>query len=329
MLRIRAALAIGAAVASGLVLLAAVACGGGDPAVPADAPGIDALPIDAPPPGEPWFDEGLRRGRIELVEWVGGAAQVAQAHASFSPQPTQMRFVFYARVAVRHWQQETMRAGSCRLLENEPVFCSSCAGLCVAPEVCEPYPDYASAGDLTFDGLRGPSLTLQPSPFYASQGQLPADAVADDATLTVTATGAAVPAFTVATTAVPPLDPSVAPIDNDELLLAGGADVTVTWTAVASADPTARVRLTLDANNVGHGQPYAAVIECDAADVGALTIPAAMIDAFPPASRQEACVGSDCPVSTLARYRRGATLVDGVAVDLVVASQRAFWVVKP
>jgi hypothetical protein len=238
--------------------------------------------------------------------------------------------VFYGRVAVHHWQLETMRAGSCRLLEHEPVFCTACAGVCVAPEVCEPYPDHASAGDLTFAGLRGPPLTLQPSPYwYASQGQLPADAVADDATVTVTATGAAVPAFTVAAAAVPPLDPAVAPIADDELHLADGADRTVTWSAAAPADPTLRVRVTLNANNQGHGNPYAAVIECDAADVGALTISASLIEAFPTTTRHEACEGSDCPVSTITRYRRGSVDVEGVPVDLIVASQRSFWVVHP
>lgn len=317
-----------------MVAATAAACGGASGGGPADAPAIDAVPVDAPPPGEPWFDEGLRRGRIELVELVEQAGPVggaALAHAVFAPQPTAMRFVFYARVAVRHWQQETQRAGSCRLLVHQPVFCSACAGICVAPEVCEPYPDYASAGALTWDGLRGPPLTLQPNPyFYASQGaQLPVDAVADDATVTVTATGDQVPAFVVAAGAVAPLALPVAPITDDTLRLDGGADVTLRWTPVDPLDPTLRVRVAINANNMGHGNPYAAVIECDAADVGALTIPAAMIDAFPPTARLEVCEGSDCPRSTITRYRRGAVEVGGAPVDLVVGSRLEFFVVRP
>ena len=307
------------------------ACGAGGGDVSFDAAAIDAIGVDAPPPGEPWFDEGMRRGRVELMELAGPTPRNALAHALFSPQPTRMRFVFYGRVAVRHWQQETMRAGSCRLLEHEPVFCSACAGLCVAPEVCEPYPDYASAGALTWDGLRGAPLTLQPSPyFYASQGaQLPVDAFADDAAVTVTAAGAEVPAFTITAGGVVPLATPVGPIADDELHLDGGADVTLTWVAAAPGDPELRVRVAINANNMGHGQPYAAVIECDAADVGALTIPAAMIDAFPRTAHLEACEGSDCPASTITRYRRAAADAGGAPVDLVVGSQLTFYVVRP
>ena len=311
------------------ISISAAACGGGGGTSDAGGSAVDAFQPDAPPPGAPWFDDGPHRGRIEVVELAGGPwAGNAQAHAVFAPQPTLMRFVFYARVAVRHWQQETMRAGSCRLLENVPAFCTSCAGICIAPEVCEPYPEYASAGELTFDGLRGPPLTLEPSPyFYASQGaQLPLDAFADDATVSVTATGDQVPAFAIAAGGVPPLS---APLANDELHVADGADATVAWTAVAPADPTLRVRVTLNANNVGHGQPYQAVIECDAADVGTITIPAALIDAFPATQRWRACEGSDCPVSTITRYRKTSVDVEGAPVDLVVGSQIAFWVIHP
>lgn len=304
--------------------LATVAACGASPTAAIDGRAIDAVAIDAPPPGEPWFDEGVRRGRIELLELTTGRAL---AHANFAPQPTRLRFVFYARVAVQHWQQETLRIGACRLLEHRPAFCEACAALCIAPEVCEAFPEYASAGDLTFDGLRTAPLTLQPSPFYASQAELPTDAFADAATITVTASGAAVPAFTVVATAVPPLDPAIAPIANDELGLTTGVDTVLTWTAV---DPTLRVRVAINANNRGHGQPYAAVIECDAADVGALTIASALIDRFPPTQPGSGgCIGSDCPQSTITRYRRGSVDVDGAPIDLIVGAQRPFWVDRP
>jgi hypothetical protein len=125
---------------------------------------------------------------------------------------------------------------------------------------------------------------------------------------------------------VPPL---VAAFANDELPLADGADATVTWTPVDPDDPALRVRLVLNANNQGHGLPYESVIECDAADVGALVVPAAMIDAFPTTERWEACAGSDCPLSTLTRYRKASVDVAGAPVDLAVGSQIMLWVIHP
>jgi hypothetical protein len=312
---------------SGLV----AACGDGDNGETVDAPPavIDGVMFDAPPPGEPRFDVGSHRGRIEVLELAGGPwTGNALAHANFAPAPTLMRFVFYARVAVRHWQRETMRIGSCRLLELTPAFCTACAGICVEDEVCEPYPEYAQAGDLTFDGLHGGPVVLQPNGyFYASQGaKLPVDAFADDATVTVTATGEDVPAFTVNAGGVPPL---VAAFTNDELHVADTADAVVQWTPADPTDPDLRVRLTLNANNAGHGLPYESVIECDTEDVGGLTVPAPLIAAFPTTERWEACAGSDCPLSTLTRYRKGSVDVAGTPVDLAVGSQIHLWVIHP
>lgn len=69
--------------------------------------------------------------------------------------------------------------------------------------------------------------------------------------------------------------------------------------------PGSRLRLTLNANNRGHGAPYQGIIECDIDDArGEVTIAKSLIVAFQSTHRWEICVGNDCPPSTVARYRR-------------------------
>ena len=118
--------------------------------------------------------------------------------------------------------------------------------------------------------------------------------------------------------------PAVAPLVSDveqTVTLAGGADRTFTWQPGGNAT---RVRLSLIADNECHGCPWRAVIECDAPDTGSLTVPRAMIEAFP--ETHPFCAGSDCPTSSLARYARTTAAVPGGGrVALEVASEAVFW----
>jgi hypothetical protein len=156
---------------------------------------------------------------------------------------------------------------------------------------------------------------------YHSRDTIPSDAFDDDATVTVAATGDVVPAFSISARGVPPLE---AAISNGEIELVNGEEFTFTWTP---ADPTSRVRLTVNANNHGHAAPWEAVIECDTEDTGQVTVPAAMIDAFPETYRWEVCEGSDCPLSWLTRYHKTVTDVGGAPVRLDVGSRFYFYVI--
>jgi hypothetical protein len=305
-----------------------VACSGGPGAPPPDATTLDAFRADAPPPGQPHFDVGPRRGRIEVMEVRGPTGQPGQAElqAVLAAQPTVAQFVFYARIGVMHWQAETARVGECRLLEPRLAFCTICDGLCVATEVCEPYPTYGRAGDLTFTGVRAGPFTLTQASgvdptWYASQGELGTDAFAPDATITVRAPGDTVPALEVSAGAVPPLADQL----PETLELTDTTDLRVAWTPT---DGDARVRLRLNSNNAGHGQPYLAVIECDSPDDGEIVIDRSLVETFPSTFEMGACEGSDCPPSTLTRYRSGSADVAGAVVDLVVGSRRDFWILR-
>ncbi len=293
-----------------LFLLAAC---GGDPSSDPDAPGSG---IDAAPDGGMVRD---RTGTVEVTEdhWVftadagGGESRTAQVGARF----------FDGREPQFH--RETMRAGDCALRTFTQASCTpACTdGLCVEADVCEGFPEYVSAGRLTITGLRTAVQIDPQSNYYYPSNPLPPDLFADDTTVTANLAGAVLPAMSITTAAVAPLAPD---ITGGKIVVPypAGADKVIRWTP---AGGDSRVRLTLNANNRGHGQPFEAVIECDVPDAaGQIAVPAAILDAFPATEAWYICAGTDCPPSKLTRYRRGATLVGEREVDLVVGSSFTF-----
>jgi hypothetical protein len=249
----------------------------------------------ADPPGDP--PSGIVRVLETNAEWGAGST----VNARFLAAPTS-------------WHRETLAEGACRLLEFTPAQCDSwCDGACVDTNVCEPWPETRSAGTLTFGGL-AQSLSMSPDElgWYYATTPLPVELFADDAMVTVEASGGTVAGFELAARASPPLVPQ---ITASEITLVDGEDAVVTWTSAGLSD--ARVRLTLNANNAGHGMPYAAIIECEVADTdGEITIPSALIDRFPATQHWEICAGTDCPPSTLARVRRATTEDGGVVLEV-------------
>lgn len=217
-------------------------------------------------------------------------------------------------------------AGDCVLRRYTPAACTpECAtGLCVDPGVCEPWPTRRSAGTLTLGGARETVTIVPQDGYYATSEPLPEDLFADDARLTAALAGADVPATTLAADATAPL---AAAIEHGriEIPYPAGQDFVVAWTPAGAGG---RVRLTLNANNQGHGMPYAAILECDVADAaGEVAIPAALLDAFPETLAWTVCAGSDCPPSTLRRYHHARVDVGGGdEVVLVVGSQVNFGV---
>lgn len=137
------------------------------------------------------------------------------------------------------------------------------------------------------------------------------------------ATGGEFPAFDLASRQPAVIDAEI----EDELLIEDGSDAVVECTPV---DPClARVRLTLRSTTARHGIPPSSIIECDVVDAGSLTIPQALIEAFPEAANQEICVLIDCPASSLTHYTRAAAAAGDTQAELVVESVRSFAVVHP
>jgi len=297
------------------ILLLAAACGGdGGPDLGPDGP---TPPGDAASDGSGGGGETGASGRITVkeVSAAGGTNGSFFAEMMVGGLPV--------------WHTETLRMGDCRLLAYQPPFCDppcSFEDFCAAGGTCQPYPTYVSAGRITVSGLKT-ALAADPGGCsfcsgqqYQAPGILPGDLFADDATVAAVAEGATFPAFSVESQGVPPL---AATFTDDKIVVSDGVDETITWTP---AGGDARVRLTLNANNAGHGAPYAAIIVCETSDSGQLVVPGAMIAAFPATMAWQFCGGSDCPPSSLMRYRRGTTETSAGPVELLVGSEILFGV---
>ncbi|HVV86857.1 MAG TPA: hypothetical protein VHE35_27655 [Kofleriaceae bacterium] len=301
-----AAIAMGAALA---------ACGGDDggAAPPADG-GVDA-------PG------GTAReviGSIEVYEenhvWVEDGPPMSNRSAS-------VRASFYDGQPPS-FHHEVARVGACVLRRYTPSLCDPpCSnGLCVATDVCEPWPSLVAAGRLSIDGLTVAVRLDGADGFYYPQAQLPADLFADTATVRADlAGGGSYPPLALTAGGVPAI---AGAIPDGKLTLPPGEDATIRWTPAGGAGGSgARMRLTLNANNQGHGQPYLAILECDVADAdGQVTVDASLIDAFPDTRAWNICAGSDCPPSTLRRYHRATAPLGDQDVELLVSSIVSFGV---
>ena len=201
------------------------------------------------------------------------------------------------------------RAGDCAVYQRPaPALCEpACDGVCEAPGVCVPWPRAVDVGPITVLGLR------QPLRFVAGDfGYEPTPAPGEDlfdagAAITVRAPGGDVDGFAVELTGVAPL--AGAP---QSLALVDGRDAEVTWTA--ADDGTIALALLVG----WHGAPWEAMLLCETADDGALTIPGAVIAALPRATS-----GLESHVSTLTRQVRASVLAPAGAIELVVGSQRA------
>jgi hypothetical protein len=227
------------------------------------------------------------------------------------------------------WHQRAMDDGTCSLWTFAPqqcdMFCSN--GVCTGRNQCTPFPMAATAGTLNVTGLNL-AVSMTPDPTlgrYYYQATPPADLFAPGAAITLNATGGFVPAFTARATGVPPLQ---AQIQGGHIDLLAGQDYTLRWTPATGAGAAeTRVRLTVNSPNGGHGQPYKAIIECDAPDAaGELTVPRAMVDALPRLLAFAVCAGVDCPPSYVMRYSRGTAAVTGGYVELLVGDQLAIGV---
>lgn len=292
--------------------LTLVACGDDGTSSPVDA----APTIDAPP--------GATREVIGSIEVYEQDSIYVEPGMSPEHNPwSNVRAAFYDGRPPR-WHREVARAGACVLRRYTPSLCEpACTtGLCVETNVCEPFPSLVPAGRLIVDGLKVVFRISGNDGFYYPEQQLPVELFADDATVRAEIIGGGtIPGFTLSTRAVPPITGALA---AGKLTLNPGQDATVTWTPVGG---DARMRLTLNSNNRGHGQPYLGILECDVADAaGSITVPAALIDQFPETQAWRICAGTDCPPSTLRRYHRATTPLEDFDLELVVATELAFGV---
>jgi hypothetical protein len=213
--------------------------------------------------------------------------------------------------------QERTRSGACRQLTAEPGFCvEPCEGYCLGSGECVPWPVRVSAGTLTVSGLAQP-VTIEPTPeaLYTEYVQQPL--IQAGGQITASAPGAELGGFELAVRGPEPLVVT----NRDQLALEQGKPLAIEW--APSSDPAARIRLWL-ISDYGHGPVHPAVIHCDAPDTGLITIPADWVDWLRDPSHW-AC--GDCFESTMTRYTRATTEVDGTRVELSVQSAVGLYLV--
>ena len=302
----------------GLGVVALVACGdggsddGGDDV--ADDDGADDDGDDGGDggdgPGEP------AEGQFEVIESRFGedGPQWSRVRGSIvDPRPVYHRL-----------EQE---AGACQLWTYEVGDCSDCDGLCDADGECIPFPVELSAGTLTISGLAEDLVVPFTEYGYLPPASLPGDLFGDGDRVTLEAAGGAdVAAFSLEADSPPrvAIDLEAGEKSDDSLRLEDGDDMVVSWSPVL---PGTRVRLEILSNNRGHGLPVDVLIRCEADDGGELVVARELVEAFPEKPYGRICVGSDCPPSTLTRFRSDRVSIDGREVELVVAAQQEFIVV--
>jgi hypothetical protein len=308
-----------------LPLIAAAGCGGadggdddqGDADDGDDGGDGDGEPIVC----EPAAGEQTASGVVR----IGGSAGVwATGPAIDGILSTGTDWQFFALAPQR--QTESARAGDCVLFEWEPSLCDPACedGICHEGE-CSPFPELVSAGTLTvdIDGDRHEVSANAPT-YWGAIYRSPLQAAPEaDALVTVCAAGDQAGGFGAELRAVEPLTGALP--DDVVMELVDGGDLEVTWDGSSDA----RVRLTLAADNMAHGLPWRAILECDTEDDGSLAVPQELIESFPRVSRpgeNYACSGTDCPTSTLVRYRAARIDEPDLSVEVRVESAVHFWV---
>jgi len=252
---------------------------------------------------------------IEVVEEVTYGTPYARVYAWVGDT----RFPSY--------HESTLQEGSCRYLSlaygNCDPPCDPVAEVCTADDVCEAYPVGLSAGVLDITGLAVPVSveTSEWSPgYYWGPWDLPEDIYGPGDGITATFDGDVFPAVNLSAVGVESMDSS---LEGAHLEMHDGQDAEVTWTP--GPDPDVCVRVEVNGVNTAHGLPLMDIIECVGTDTGSLTIPAAMVEEFPPGQTQEICVGHDCPPSELTRYTLDSTQTSYGPAELQVRNTVYFF----
>ena len=218
-----------------------------------------------------------------------------------------------------------LEEGACRYLTFELGNCDppcDFSQVCTADDECADYPAGISAGTLTVEGLGDPIAidTDDWNPgYYWGPWDLPDDLFDAGDPISATFSGGDFPGLSLAATGVEAVDPSL----FDELfLMEDGAAAVMTWTP--GADPDACIQVKINGANMAHGLPLNDILWCEGPDTGSLTIPQALVEAFPHGETPEICVGHDCPPSEFTRYTRDVTSVGPGPAQLEVRSSAFF-----
>lgn len=209
--------------------------------------------------------------------------------------------------------ERSLEGGDCILFTAAALQCNPPCGseqYCGTGNQCRAMAALVPAGVVTITGL-GPGLSLTPDMGTYPHTAFPAAQLTAAKTVTVQSAGGATPAFSLS---APGVSRAAFDLPGDwSIQLVDGEDYALTWTGAANAT----VRLLL--NSGWHGAPPDASLLCEApGSAGRITIPAELVEAYPPAGG----VGLFPHQSWVSVLQRSKTVVGGRTVELVVSRDR-------
>ena len=292
-----------AALAAALLWISPAACGGGDDDGDDGGDASDAAPgADASTDRTTGFVANPA-GIIQILEGYPGEGGIAVFASLRDRAEAPAATLLASEGDCEIWTHPTERP------ECDP----PCDGVCVADDVCEPFPVPVSAGEIAVTGLNE-ELRFVPNEFgYRTEpDKLPEDLFDAAAAIEATAAGDDAPAFTLSVEGVAPLMPDL-DLDFDvTLVIEDDVDEVIRWIPESSG----RVQLGLQ---VGwHGAAYEALLVCEADDAaGELVVPGSLIERFPLRVNPT----GEAHSSWIARFARD--VIDGPAgpIELFVASR--------
>jgi len=241
--------------------------------------GCPAPPADSNPPGDstpPAAEPGVL-GVIPLVEIERLDAPGTTMVSAYGWGPMDRVPAWQRWGELWEYMGEVIsEEGECALVDSMvAAYCpDGCADdeYCAPNDQCETWWTQLDPGELS---LSAPSLELdyhRVSGLLSPDGSVGDDAMGADELVTLTATGAELPAFE--TTALAPY-PMVSTLDC-ALEPAAGQQLEITW--VPAAAPSTITLEFIAVYHAGNGP----MIRCDSPDDGSIVVPAAIIDAYLP-----------------------------------------------
>ncbi len=245
---------------------------------------------------------------IELKEADPNSGKAAQTaiNGAVSDLPTPSPVVW----------DESVSQGGCQLMLKRIPFCDpECTSdqMCVEDSTCANEPTRQDVGDVTLTGLsRTDSATetaltaVNNNYQLASASALSYPPIPEGSTVTLAASGGDIPAFTIESSGILPLELGGA----DPLPFESGSSVSLTWNApVAGSD--SRIQIDIDISH--HGGQKAKIV-CDVADTGSLEIPEPLVTGL------IAQGTSGWPTLTIIRVAKGTYELPAGLVELNVMS---------
>jgi hypothetical protein len=170
------------------------------------------------------------------------------------------------------WELEDEQAG-CQLLIPRVPFCDpACGGgaVCVADDVCAPFPSVQNVGTVRMSGLGPTELSMTYVAGNYQSATLPYPPCAEGHVVRLNADGGTHAALTLEARCIAPLTFS------GPVVVERGRGLDLRWSMPGEPE-LARIQVKLD---ISHHGGTKGKIECDVADLGALHVPATLVDAL-------------------------------------------------